>query len=196
MKFLTKHFVVGFILGGILSPVVLLGVVLGVSYALRPWIVELRAQQLTAPPVPAETDSLYDWQVMDRNGNGVEFGAFKGQPVFLTVWSGVCSHCISELPVLQSLYEKTRDDELAFVTVAVKGHEQIDPLVKEHGVTFPIYTVASLGDVPAKFRPRSVPTTIVFDAAGEIAFYYVGPARWDDESVVDFLNSLTDDQTQ
>jgi hypothetical protein len=44
---------------------------------------------------------------------------------------------------------------------------------------------------PEVFRTRALPTTLIIAPDGRIVFHHVGAARWDDDSVLAFLRSLS-----
>ena len=43
---------------------------------------------------------------------------------------------------------------------------------------------------PCMFRMRGLPSTFVIDSSGKVVFQHIGSAKWDAESVKEFIHSL------
>ena len=121
-------------------------------------------------------------------GDPVPFADFEGKTVFLTFWKPNCGTCLSELPYLQSLYEKIENDDIAFAMVAIDDSDDWLGFIAKHGLTFPIYVAK---DYPDMYRTGTVPSTFILSPDGTVAARFRGVAKWDDDSSVNFLRGLT-----
>ena len=131
-------------------------------------------------PVPAPEFSLKDLQ-----GNALSLASYKGKVLILNFWATWCPPCVGEMPSIQRLYEKLKDEEVVFVCVSQEDSTKVSRFIKEKGFTFPIYTMK--GAPPAVFNTRGIPATFILSSGGKVAFRHVGGARWDDEKAVDFI---------
>lgn len=69
----------------------------------------------TSPPGSAE--KLPSLSLKDVNGNTINLTDFKGKKVFVNMWASWCPPCRNEMPSIQSLYEKTLDNNVQFVMI-------------------------------------------------------------------------------
>ena len=106
------------------------------------------------------------FQTKDINGNAVSIADFTNAKLILVnLWEPWCGPCVAEIPSLQSLYERYRDDGLviigAYSTTSQK--DDILSLIEEDGITYPI-VYANNGFTP--YKTRYVPTSMLFDGQG------------------------------
>jgi thiol-disulfide isomerase/thioredoxin len=144
---------------------------------------------MAAPFLPNVVDAEFDWILQDLGGDDFDFSTLKGKTVFLSVWSPDCPYCVAELPYLQSLYEKTRDDGIEFAVVSVKESDKVLDLMIEYNLTYPIYTYKE--DRPELYQTGKTPSTFIIAPDGKLAFRWMGPARWDDDSFINYLRGLS-----
>jgi thiol-disulfide isomerase/thioredoxin len=141
------------------------------------------------PPVFPSADADFNWTLLDLAGQEVAFESFRGKTIFLTVWKPSCSVCKHELPLVQDLYDKVASDSVVFATVAVDNEpDEIVDLVQEEGYTLPMYTYE--GDRPSMYETGNVPSTFIISPAGKLVMRFKGPAAWNDDSCVQYLQGL------
>ena len=100
-----------------------------------------------------------------------------GKPLVVNFWATWCPHCIDEMPDFQKLYEKY-GDRISFCMLDAVGtrNETLArgaSYVREEGFTFPVYYDLD-GDAVDTYRVTSYPSTVIFDANGELWSYYIG----------------------
>ncbi len=61
-----------------------------------------------------------------------------GKPVFLYFWSTQCTPCASDLPELQSAYEKYSDKVLFFAVTSGETSDTVDDYLLQNSLTFPV----------------------------------------------------------
>lgn len=145
-------------------------------------------RRLEVPSFPSTTLADYDWTVQSLDGQDFRMADAKGKVVFLNFWATWCSPCVAEMPSIQQLHEKLRDQGVVFVCVSNEEASKVIRFANEKGFTFPIYTMR--GAPPAVFKARGIPATFILSPDGKIAFQHVGSAKWDDEKSVDFIKGL------
>jgi thiol-disulfide isomerase/thioredoxin len=144
--------------------------------------------RLEAPSFPSTTLAEYDWTVQSLEGQDFKMADTKGKVVFLNFWATWCPPCVTEMPSIQRLHEKLKDDGVVFVCVSNEETSKVSQFVKEKGFTFPIYTMC--GVPPAIFKTRGIPATFILSPEGKIAFSHNGSAKWDDDKSIDFIKGL------
>ena len=135
-------------------------------------------------PLPAD----YAWPLEDLDGNPVSFETFRGKPVVLNLWATWCGPCRAEMPSLVRLAANPRLKAVAFVCVT---GEPASASVKRFAQTeMAGLTVFRADGVPRVFETQGIPATFIIGADGKIKASEVGSARWDDPTVVAFLEKL------
>ncbi|HVS94129.1 MAG TPA: TlpA disulfide reductase family protein [Mucilaginibacter sp.] len=137
----------------------------------------------TLPPGPA-------LHVQDITGNLTDLSQLKGKVVFVNFWAVWCPPCLAELPSVDKLYRKLKDDpNIVFITVDVDNNlPRSSAMLQHRGYLLPVYGPSKYaGD----FWPDMIPTTFVINKKGEIAFKELNRAKYDDEKFVRFMTDLS-----
>lgn len=137
--------------------------------------------------------AAYDFTLHDGVGNTLNFEDLKGKVVFINFWATWCAPCIAEMPSIQSLYDRYKDNpQVVFAIINVENKDaKALKFIKKKEYTFPIYFPdASL--IPKVYESKGIPTTFVLDKDGFIAYKKVGMANYDSKSFVSFIANLTE----
>lgn len=148
------------------------------------------ATGIIRPDTDPEAEKLadYNFRLTSASGEPVDFSAFQGKTVFLNFWATWCPPCIAEMPDIQDLYTKTRDD-VAFVMISLDDDpDKARRFVERKGFDLPVYFLSSA--LPEVYDPKSIPTTYVIAPDGKIAMTRHGMAKYDTDSFRAFLGSL------
>jgi thiol-disulfide isomerase/thioredoxin len=130
-----------------------------------------------------------DWRMalMSYSGEQVELSEMKGKPVFINYWATWCPPCIAEMPSLQNLYNRYKD-EVHFVFISNEDTEVVNKFMESRAYDFPLYRVA--GRVPEAFESSILPTTILIGSGGRMVLFKTGAARWDSKKVFRMMDGL------
>ncbi|MGB5530938.1 MAG: TlpA disulfide reductase family protein [Ignavibacteriaceae bacterium] len=123
------------------------------------------------------------------DGEQKKLGDFKDSVVFLNIWATWCPPCLEEMPSIQRLYNKVSSTDIAFILISPEKEEVIKNYLDKEGYTFDVYLLKD--ELPKVFYSGQVPTTYLIDKKGNIVLTHIGYAIWDDESVVRFLEELS-----
>lgn len=130
----------------------------------------------------------YAFTIKDLSGNEVPFEAYKGKVLFINLWATWCGPCRAEMPGIQRLSEKLKDEEVEFVMLSVDKEAAL-PKVKDYlennQFTFPVYM--PLAYLPGQFQVPSIPTTFIVSKQGKIIMKEVGTRNYDTKKMVNFL---------
>jgi len=149
-----------------------------------------------APETSAVNDSsnkprdLSGIRFTDGKGNTVDLGNLKGKVIFLNFWATWCPPCIAEMPAINKLHEKFKNDEsVVFIMVDADGDLKKSQLFMDRKkFELPVYTVSS--EVPEQLFKGSLPTTVVFDKDGRIVYNEIGAADYANHKFVAFIDRL------
>ena len=125
----------------------------------------------------------------DENGNIISTNDLKGKVVFINFWATWCPPCRAEMPSLNEMYNKLKDDE-RYVFLFVNEDE--DPAkatayLQKNNFTMPVITRA--GQIPPQVFSGTLPTTVVLNKDGRIVMKKEGLANYNND---DFLKQLED----
>lgn len=123
-------------------------------------------------------------------GEVVNVADLKGKVVFVNFWATWCPPCVAEMPSIETLYEKFKDNKgVVFLIVDVDGEsEKSRAFMKDKGLTLPVYYPES--EIPESWLSGAIPTTVILNKNGEIASKHEGMADYSRKEVVDFIMDL------
>ena len=131
----------------------------------------------------------YAWPLYDHQKKAVRLQDYKGKVIFVNFWATWCPPCVAEMPSIQKLYDKFKDDDgVAFMMVTNEKPEKVNEFMKKKGYDFPVYF--PVYRAPDIFSAEVLPTTFIFKHNGELMIMEAGAADWDSEKVHELILSL------
>jgi len=123
---------------------------------------------------------------------GVEFSLrdFKDKTIFINYWATWCNPCLAEMPSMVKLYNQYKDnDKIIFLFLSKEDLNTIVDYIPndESLVQLPIYKIITDDEL---FTTRGIPTTFIINYKGDIVVKDVGSAKWNDQTVVDFIDGI------
>ncbi|MEW5868125.1 MAG: TlpA disulfide reductase family protein [Chloroflexota bacterium] len=113
-------------------------------------------------------------------GDELELAQLRGQPVLINFWTTWCGFCAEEMPDLQDIHERYRQQGLVILGI---NHEesraQVLAYVAEHDLTFTMLLDED-GEVGDTYQITAFPTSFFIDAQGVIQKLQVGRMRADE----------------
>ena len=129
-----------------------------------------------------------DFTLRDLKGNQVSLSDFRGQPVILNFWATWCSPCRVEIPYLEALYTKYKDQGL----VVIGMNTETDYMkVKRFAEPRMSYTVLLDGQTRAQaYDVSGIPCTYYIDREGLIRYRNVGFGPGDEVMIEEKIQKL------
>ncbi|WP_456399576.1 TlpA family protein disulfide reductase [Persephonella sp.] len=119
---------------------------------------------------PAISGSPSEYEIL----NIKSFHKLKGKPTLLVFWSLHCIPCRRELPHLDDLYERYRNNVNFYaVVLGTKDIKKIEKAKKDWGFNIPV--LLSGEDVFSLFNIIGTPTIIIFDKNLKEVKRFLGP---------------------
>lgn len=141
------------------------------------------------PSSPERDDSFnYDFTVKDLNGNKLQFDQYKGKVVFINLWATWCGPCKAEMPGIEKLYSKMKNDSISFVMLSLDKDQALSKVkdyIAKNEYTFPVFMPS--GFLAEQLQVPSIPTTFVISKEGKIIMKEVGTRNYDTQKMIDFL---------
>lgn len=122
-------------------------------------------------------------KLTELNGQLIDPGQYKGKTLFINFWATWCKPCLREMPSIQRLMEKLKDEEIVFLFASDESPEQVESFKTTHTYPFHYVRVENSADL----NILALPATFIFDAEGELVFSDMGAREWDDTSNLDFI---------
>lgn len=120
-------------------------------------------------PSLAVGDPLPQFSVTMNDGEVVSTNSLKGKVPVIIFFNTDCSDCQKELPVIQQLWEKYRNDSKVMVLAIAREEteEEISKYWREHDLTLP-YSPQETREVYSLFAPSVIPRIYIADQDGVI----------------------------
>lgn len=124
----------------------------------------------------------------DPSGGAVQLADFRGRPLLVNLWATWCAPCIMEMPTLDTLAESETGPRVLVVSQDLDGMEAVGPFFAQQGyATLEPYTDPQNALLTALGGNANLPTTILYDSAGQEVWRLIGPTEWDDPAVAEML---------
>lgn len=106
----------------------------------------------------------------DVNGKTLSTSDLKGKVVFVNFWATWCPPCLAEMPSLNALYNKLKEEKRFIFLFINEDEDQTkgEKYLQRNKFTIPLYIRS--GSVPTDIFNGTLPTTIVLDKAGTVVF--------------------------
>lgn len=145
--------------------------------------------QNSTPQVVSQ-ESVQDVIFKDGKGNTVSLSELKGKVVFLNFWATWCPPCIAEMPSINELKKRYKGkEEIVFLMVDADGdYQKSTKFMQKRGYDLPVSVAVS--SVPDNIFDGSLPTTLILDKQGRLAFKHEGSADYKNQKIVDFIDQL------
>lgn len=123
-------------------------------------------RQATNKPLPALA-------VEDLQGQPAMLNEFQGQPVVLNLWATWCPPCRREMPVLAAAQQNEPDIHFLFVNQG-EGPGTIGQYLASERLQLQNVLLDLGGQVGRHFHSAGLPTTLFFNASGQLVDSHVG----------------------
>lgn len=124
--------------------------------------------------VPAVGTAAEDFQLTDLDGKSQSLSQHRGKVVLVNFWATWCKPCTTEMPAMQTTYDKLRDK--GFVVLAINELEdeaKVREHIKQYNHTFPVLLDRS-NKVANQFGVFGLPVSVFIDEKGVVREYIKG----------------------
>lgn len=131
---------------------------------------------------PAAQESVY-LPLTDLTGKEVAMD--ENKIAFINVWATWCGPCNMEMPGIQTLYNKYKDNsKIAFYIISDEDAETVNPFIARKGYNLPFYQYA--GVYPQALDGNAIPRTYII-YKGQILAQEIGASQWDRPEVIQLI---------
>jgi peroxiredoxin len=143
-------------------------------------------------PLLREKQPVADFSLKLVDGRTITLGALKGKVVFLNFWATWCPPCREEMPSMEILYRRFRDQGLELVAVDImEGGKAVSAFLSDNNLSFPA-ALDSNGRVSNRYGIQAIPATFIIDRDGKIILHTVGGRNWNTPAIIAAFGELLD----
>ena len=126
----------------------------------------------------------------DEPAKVVRLSDLKGKVVVLHFWATWCPPCRAEFPEFARFAASEREADVAVLPISLdQTPDPIGPFLKGSAGGFPVYFDAN-GAMASQFQVAAIPTTVLLDKEGRVAWRRQGAVDWSSKGVPDLVQSL------
>jgi peroxiredoxin len=120
-------------------------------------IVRFASNAVPAPP----------FLVPDLDGHAISTADWHGKVVLLNFWATWCPPCRKEMPDLEALYDKYKDQGFLVLAISDEEAAKVSPFISQRQIRYPV--LLDPGDkVHQLYAIEGIPKSFVYDRAGKL----------------------------
>jgi peroxiredoxin len=124
--------------------------------------------------VPAVGTVAEDFALVGLDGKERRLSQYRGKVVLMNFWATWCKPCTTEMPAMQTTYDKLR--EKGFVVLAINELEdeaKVREHIQQYGHTFPVLMDRD-NKIANQFGVFGLPVSVFIDEKGVVQEYIKG----------------------
>lgn len=108
----------------------------------------------------------------DIDGKEVNLSKYKGKVIVLNFWNIGCTGCEQERADLNNIYQRTKNEDLVFLSVTLNKEEKIKDWLAKHPIDYPIVGNVDFMGLTGNefFQIKCMPTTIVINKENSVVY--------------------------
>jgi len=132
-----------------------------------------------------------DFKVAALDGGRLRLADLKGKVVFLNLWATWCPPCKEEMPAMERLWQRYKDQGLVVIALSMDsaGAKVVKPYIEQSKYTYPVGLDPKM-EVAQLYGARSVPSTFIIDRSGALRAIALGPRDWDGKAAFAYFEAL------
>ncbi|MDR2783706.1 MAG: TlpA family protein disulfide reductase [Treponema sp.] len=163
--------------------------IMGATQTVSPDVADTfrRARIPVRKPAPVR-----NFTVRMLDGSTQKLSGLKGNVVFLNFWATWCGPCRTEMPSMETLYQRFKDRSFVMLAIDLQeDSEDVSSFMRQMGLTFPVGI--DDGPIGSMYGISAIPTTFIIDKNGYIIATIAGSKNWNTQEVFSAIDSLLND---
>jgi peroxiredoxin len=121
----------------------------------------------------ATLTSAPEFRLESVAGGEVALSDSNGKVRLIDFWATWCAPCVEEIPMLQELHAKYRDQGFEILAISEEEAEILAEFVDEHDIGYP--NLVGTAGVAQSYRVLGLPSAFLVDGEGRIVERWQGP---------------------
>ncbi len=140
---------------------------------------------------PKERKVAPDFKLTLLNGNSISLSSLKGQVVLLNFWATFCSPCREEMPALQTLWKKYKQQGLVIIAVSIDQSDlqYVQQYIQNAELTFPV-GMDTNKSIRRNYEIKVLPTTYIIGRDGKFLARAIGDRNWASNTSLSYFENL------
>ena len=125
-------------------------------------------------------------KLAELDGGPVDMGKYNGKTVFVNFWATWCKPCLQEMPSIQRMMEKVKEENIVFLFASDETAEQVENFKARNQYPFHFVLLKNSEEL----NIMALPTTFIFNPNGELVFSEMGVREWDDKANINLIQKI------
>jgi peroxiredoxin len=108
-----------------------------------------------------------DFTLTDLRGKAWNLKELRGKVVLVNFWATWCPPCRKEIPDLETLYNRFKNQGLVVLAISDEETDKVKPFIAERNVTYPVLLDPGR-QVNELFQVVGIPKTFIYDRSGRL----------------------------
>jgi thiol-disulfide isomerase/thioredoxin len=128
------------------------------------------------------------YKATSLDGSAFDLASKRGEVVFLNLWATWCGPCRFEIPELEKMHAKYRDQGFSVIGVSVDegGANVVNDFLKSQPIGYPI-ALDPDGRLADLLETTTLPTSVIIDRAGKVVWKEPGVVSMNDAEMLKAL---------
>ena len=140
---------------------------------------------------PNRQQQAKDFNVATLEGGKLRLADLKGKVVFLNLWATWCPPCKEEMPAMERLWQRYKDQGLVVIALSMdaSGATAVKSFIEGAKFTYRVGLDPKM-EIAQLYGARSLPSTFIIDRNGALRAIALGPRAWDGVASFAYFDAL------
>ncbi|MEO5360001.1 MAG: TlpA family protein disulfide reductase [Nitrospirota bacterium] len=156
----------------------------------------LATNAVAVPPAPWEADEIIgktapDFTLKTLDGKTFSLSSLKGKAILINFWATWCPPCVEELPSMNKLYLKYKQNGFEVVAVDLDSSvAKVKQFIAKNPLNFVVALDPDKQVAKKLYKVTAQPTSFLINSEGKIIKKYLGSIDWFDDSAQKEIQEL------